>query len=120
MENNLKIATPISHLFENDNFSSQIIDLSDCLECRDHSLDKGFKKQELFHCDLQVIHKFLTDDFNYLKANKILLLDECMASLDVDNRAKCLRAIKKYANDKIVVNICHETIEGFYDEIIYY
>ena len=70
MENNLKIATPISHLFENDNFSSQIIDLSDCLECRDHSLDKGFKKQELFHCDLQVIHKFLTDDFNYLKEIK--------------------------------------------------
>ena len=67
MKNSLKIATPISHLFENDNFSSQIIDLSDCLECRDHSLDKGFKKQELFHCDLQVIHKFSTDDFNYLK-----------------------------------------------------
>ena len=71
MKNNLKIATPISHLFENDNFSSQIIDLSDCLECRDHSLDKGFKKQELFHCDLQVIHKFSTDDFNYLKEIKI-------------------------------------------------
>jgi uncharacterized protein (UPF0276 family) len=70
VENNLKIATPISHLFENDNFSSQIIDLSDCLECRDHSLDKGFKKQELFHCDLQVIHKFSTDDFNYLKEIK--------------------------------------------------
>ena len=70
MENNLKIASPISHLFENDNFSSQIMDLSDCLECRDHSLDKGFKKQELFHCDLQVIHKFSTDDFNYLKEIK--------------------------------------------------
>lgn len=68
MENNLKIATPISHLFEN--FSSQIMDLSDCLECRDHSLDKGFKKQELFHCDLQVIHKFSTGDFNYLKEIK--------------------------------------------------
>jgi len=70
VENNLKIATPISHLFENDNFSSQIINLSDCLECRDHSLDKGFKKQELFHCDLQVIHKLSTDDFNYLREIK--------------------------------------------------
>ena len=70
MENNLKIATPISHLFENDNFSSQIIDLSDCLECRDHSSDKGFKKQELFHCDFQVIHKLSTDDFNYLREIK--------------------------------------------------
>ena len=47
MENNLKIATPISHLFENENISFQIIDLSDCLECRDHSLNKGFKKQDI-------------------------------------------------------------------------
>lgn len=68
MINNLKIATPISHLFEN--FSSQIMDLSDCLECRDHSLDKGFKKQELFHCELQVIHKLSMKDFNYLKKIK--------------------------------------------------
>jgi DNA repair exonuclease SbcCD ATPase subunit len=62
----------------------------------------------------------MTLAFNYLKTNKLLLLDECMASLDVDNRAKCLKAIKKYAKDKIVINICHETIEGFYDEIIDY
>lgn len=62
----------------------------------------------------------MTLAFNYLKANKILLLDECMASLDVENRAKCLKAIKKYAKDKIVINICHETVEGFYDEIIDY
>ena len=41
----------------------------------------------------------MTLAFNYLKANKILLLDECMAILDVDNRAKCLRAIKKYAKE---------------------
>lgn len=62
----------------------------------------------------------MTLAFNYLKANKILLLDECMASLDVNNRAKCIKAIKTYAKDKIVINICHETIEGFYDEIIDY
>lgn len=70
MVNNLKIATPISHLFENDNFSSQIMGFSDCLECRDHSSDKGFKKQELFHCDLQVIHKLSINDLNYLKEIK--------------------------------------------------
>ena len=62
----------------------------------------------------------MTLAFNYLKANKILFLDECMASLDVNNRAKCIKAIKTYAKDKIVINICHETIEGFYDEIIDY
>ncbi len=44
--------------------------MSDCLECRDHSLHKSFKKQELFHCELQVIHKFSNDDFNYLKKIK--------------------------------------------------
>lgn len=67
---NIKIATPISHLFENDIFGSQIIELSDCLECRDHSVDNGFSRQELFHSDLQVIHRFSNEDFNYLKEIK--------------------------------------------------
>lgn len=66
MVNNLKIATPISHLFNNDTISNDIIKISDCLECRDHSPKKGFKKQELFHCDLQPIHKFSSVDLNSL------------------------------------------------------
>jgi len=75
MNRRLKIATPISHLFENDKFSSQIIKLSCCLECRDNSIDKGFKKQELFHCDLQPIHKFTNDDINTLIQIKRKKLD---------------------------------------------
>ena len=47
MKNSIKIATPISHLFENGKLSSQIISLSDCLECRDHSVDKDFKSQTI-------------------------------------------------------------------------
>ena len=62
MKNSIKIATPISHLFENGKLSSQIMSLSDCLECRDHSVDKDFKSQELFHSDLQPIHKFSKED----------------------------------------------------------
>ena len=75
MENSIKIATPISHLFENRKFRSQIINLSDCLECRDHSIDKDFKSQELFHCDLQPIHKFSEDDINSLIKIKSKKLD---------------------------------------------
>jgi uncharacterized protein (UPF0276 family) len=71
----MKIATPISHLFENKKFSSQIIKLSDCLECRDHSIDKDFKSQELFHCDLQPIHKFSKGDIDSLIQIKSEKLD---------------------------------------------
>lgn len=57
---------------------------------------------------------------NYIKHSNLLLLDECMASLDTINKEKCRKAIKKYAHDKIVINICHEDTEGFYDEVINY
>ncbi len=75
MENSIKIATPISHLFDNGKLSSKILNLSDCLECRDHSIDKDFKSQELFHCDLQPIHKFSEDDINSLIKIKSKKLD---------------------------------------------
>lgn len=75
MKNSIKIATPVSHLFENAKFSSQIINLSDCLECRDHSIDKDLKSQELFHCDLQPIHKFSKKDIDTLIRIKSKKLD---------------------------------------------
>ncbi len=75
MKNSIKIATPISHLFENRELSSQIINLSDCLECRDHSIHYDFKSQELFHCDLQPIHKFSKKDINSLIQIKSEKLD---------------------------------------------
>ena len=53
-----------------------------------------------------------------IQNTKFLMLDECMSSLDSDSRQRCLEIIKKYSNDKIILNICHETIEGYYDEII--
>ena len=48
----IKIATPISHLFEDKIQAKIIIKNSDCLECRDRSIDSKEENQELFHCEL--------------------------------------------------------------------
>lgn len=51
----------------------------------------------------------------------ILFLDECMASLNGDLREACIEAIKKFiisTYKKTVINICHETVEGYYDEVV--
>lgn len=51
----------------------------------------------------------------------ILFLDECMASLNGDLRENCIEAIKKFVIStykKTVINICHETVEGYYDEVV--
>ena len=63
----LKIATPISHLFDNLHHAQRIIDNSDCLECRDRSLNVSLPGQEVFHCGIQPIHKLDKDDFYYLE-----------------------------------------------------
>lgn len=63
----LKIATPISHLFEDPRHAQYIIDNSDCLECRDRSLNVSLPGQEVFHCDIQPIHKLAKDNFYYLE-----------------------------------------------------
>jgi uncharacterized protein (UPF0276 family) len=62
----IKIATPISHLFSDLAARDQIIAASDCLECRDRTIDDQSKNQELFHCELQPIHKFTDIEFSYL------------------------------------------------------
>tara|TARA_R110001592_G_scaffold18816_14_gene77842 strand:- start:37970 stop:40288 length:2319 start_codon:yes stop_codon:yes gene_type:complete len=48
----------------------------------------------------------------------IIMFDESMSSLDEEMRERCLELIKKYASDKILINICHSTVEGYYDNII--
>lgn len=64
----LKIATPISHLFDNPRHAQHIMDNSDCLECRDRSLNVNLPGQEVFHCGIQPIHKLDKDDFYYLES----------------------------------------------------
>jgi hypothetical protein len=54
----IRIATPVSHLFDDPAGAKKIMAASDCLECRDRSLECIWKGQELFHSDLQVIHPF--------------------------------------------------------------
>lgn len=62
----IKIATPISHMFNDALLAKQIIDISDCLECRDKTIDNQSPNQELFHCELEPIHKLTEEDFVYL------------------------------------------------------
>lgn len=68
----LKIATPISHLFQDAKNVCEIVDFSDCLECRDFTIDFKGEKQEVFHCDLQPIHQLTAKEFSYLKKIKDL------------------------------------------------
>jgi len=71
MDNNFpKLATPISHLFLNEENARKIIEASDCLECRDRSFEKTDSIQEVFHCDLQPIQNLSQLEFNYLESIK--------------------------------------------------
>jgi len=60
----------------------------------------------------------LTLTFNIILGSPILMLDEVFSSLNEKKREECLNLFKKNIKDKILLNVCHETIEGFYDEII--
>ncbi len=59
----------------------------------------------------------LTLTLSLIRNSPMLLLDECMASLDTENRQICLKLLKKFVNNKVVLNVCHETTEGYYDNI---
>jgi len=66
----MKIATPISNLFDNPQSVILIQKNSDCLECRDRSFNALYSKQEVFHCELQLIHKWSEEKFEYIKQIK--------------------------------------------------
>ena len=70
--NNFNIATPISNLFLKKDNADLISNYSDCLECRDHSILSTMPKQELFHCELQPIHKFGNKEIKYLEKIKLI------------------------------------------------
>lgn len=49
----------------------------------------------------------------------LLFLDECMASLDSELREQCLSLIREIkCDERIVIDVCHETVEGFHDKIV--
>lgn len=60
----------------------------------------------------------ITITFNLILGSPIILLDEVMSSLEAEKREECLKIFKKYIKDKYLINICHETVEGYYDKIM--
>jgi len=65
--NMFKIATPISDLFENREDAEKIIEVSDCLECREEHSDTQFPKQDLIHFDLSIIHEWSREDRQHIQ-----------------------------------------------------
>ncbi len=61
------IATPISHLFENEHCGEEISNVSDCLEVRQRSLDSELPKQWLFHIDIDITLKWDDEIRDYLQ-----------------------------------------------------
>ena len=60
----------------------------------------------------------LTLALSIISNNPIILLDECMSSLDEDMRFRVIKLVKKYTNEKIVISICHDSVQGYYDDIL--
>ena len=60
----------------------------------------------------------LTLALSIISNNPVVLLDECMSSLDEDMRLRVLKLIKKYLSNKIIINVCHDSVKGFYDNVI--
>ncbi len=53
-----------------------------------------------------------------VSGSPILLLDECMTSLDNPLRERCIQALKEHLGHKTVVNICHEAVVGIHESSI--
>lgn len=53
-----------------------------------------------------------------ITGSKILLLDECMASLNSDLREKSLEILKDRFPGLTIIHICHETTKGMHDNIV--
>jgi uncharacterized protein (UPF0276 family) len=63
----MEFATPISHLFEDPQSARRIASASDCLECRDHTVENGLPGQRLFHCDKEIVHPWTNEDRAYIE-----------------------------------------------------
>lgn len=48
-----------------------------------------------------------------------LLLDECMSSLNVELRKRCIDSINQIMPNKYILCINHEDIQGYYDNVVY-
>lgn len=50
--------------------------------------------------------------------SKIVLLDECLSSLNEELRLVCIQTLNKYLPGKTVINVCHSVTQGFHDETV--
>ena len=55
---------------------------------------------------------------NQVSNSPIILLDECISSLDGSLKESCINAMKKIKN-KTIICVDHEAVEGFYDKVIH-
>lgn len=54
-------------------------------------------------------------EFNHLP---FLLLDESLSSLDATIKERAMQTLRKYASDKLVIAVNHDTTTGVYDSVI--
>ena len=85
------IASPISHQFSNENFAKKLIDVCDCLEVRESSLESDWPNQRLFHFDIDLIHKWDKKIKDY----------EDVEGMDDKKKAELLRGNRKEIIDRI-------------------
>lgn len=50
--------------------------------------------------------------------SKLILLDECLASLNEELRLICIQTANKYLPGKTVINVCHSVTQGFHDSVV--
>ena len=55
---------------------------------------------------------------NQVSNSPIILLDECISSLDGSLKESCVMAMKKMEG-KTIICVDHEGVEGFYDNVIH-
>ena len=55
---------------------------------------------------------------NELTSSPVLLLDECLNNLDSDTNTSALGQLRAYAEDRLVLVISHEAVEGVFDGVI--
>jgi len=65
--------------------------------------------------ELDRISLALTLAFNSISNSSILLLDECLSSLDGRNKENALRCL---GDGRITITADHEAVEGYYDEVV--
>jgi uncharacterized protein (UPF0276 family) len=62
----MKIATPISHLFEDPSVGKEIYAYSDCLECRERTNKLEYPKRNLYHVDIDIGHEWKDERKKYI------------------------------------------------------